>query len=729
MQSKNLIYRLPVYTLVVVNIMLSSCSTDKKAKQEKKPEKDQQEILFSPGNTDQWKNEKLSLIVHFGAYSLFEGKWNNKVIDRPAENIWAAAPVSLEEYERKTREFDPKKWVANNVVNMARDIGMKRIILNARHHDGFCLFKTATTDFNSVDFTPFNRDLVNEMAEACRTGKMGFSLSFSLCNWHLPDAEPISVNHNTPVTDSHHKINLAQIEELLTNYGPISEIYFYSGLNTPEQSREIRQLVKRLQPDCLISDGIGNDMGDFIATEFNDYPEKIPDTPWNMLASVFEGTRGFKDSSSQTNLSLKARQKVREMVRVISSGGNYTLNIGPRSDGSLTGDEEEVLKNIGRWIKVNREAIFGVEGNPFKSESSSYKITRKANKLYLFAESVPASSIIRLTGLNNKITSASFLGSGIEPDFSNKGTVNEIIWTSPAMADPMELPVIEIVFEDSIKALPLNYITVNAEDTLTLDKNNAIAQHSITQQDRLTAIPSAISLKWNLAAEHRQKSDLIFTQSQKGRELLIETALGENRIKLEGKQSHLICSRYDTIQTGDIYQSETFYGKLKEVHINPNGSNRLRVLNTSWINLKDKIETHLKPLPMSSMYYYLEIESESDQQYCYRITGNDGLQIWLNQKEVTLARNINPGSPMIEELIFDLKKGKNILIIKNYNRVGAKDYFDVLPLPEAHWWKQSFNIPADPEYLRIKSADSENPHTDINLQNFSLVLTPEIETE
>ncbi|MFW6350892.1 MAG: alpha-L-fucosidase [Bacteroidota bacterium] len=725
MQSKNLIYRLPVYTLAVAAILFSSCSADKKEKQKNKPAKEQQEIQFSQEKINQWKQDKLSLIVHFGAYSLFEGRWNNELIDQPAENIWAAAPISLEDYERKTREFDPQKWVANDVVNLARDIGMKRIIFNARHHDGFCLFKTTTTDFNSVDFTPFHRDLVSEMAEACRTGKMGFSLSFSLSNWHLPAAAPMSVNHNTIITENHHQTNLAQVEELLTNYGPISEIYFYSGLNTPEQSREIRKLVKHLQPDCLISNGIGNDMGDFIATEFNNFPLTTPDAPWNMMASIFEETRGFKDLDPKYDLSLKSKQKVREMVRVISSGGNYTLNIGPRNDGSLTTNEEEILKNIGRWIKVNRKAIFGVLENPFISESSSYKITRKANKLYLFVESVPSSSTIRLTGLNNKITSASFLGSGIEPDFSNKGAVNEIIWTSPAMADPMELPVIEIVFEDTIRPMPMKNIKINPGDTLTLNKNNVLTQHSISLQDRMTSVLSITALRWNLEAKHNQKAILTFPRNEKGREFLIETANGQNKIRLEGNRGHLICSRYDTIQNGDIYQSEAFYGDLKEVHINPNGSNRLRVLNTSWTNLKNKKETHLNPLPMSSIYYYLEIEAQNHQQYLYRITGNEGLQIWLNQKEINLSRNSNPGSPHVKELIFDLKKGKNILIIKNYNRLGETDYFDILPLPEAHWWEQEFSVSSNPEYLIMEPADTESPHADMDLQDFSITLTPD----
>jgi alpha-L-fucosidase len=725
MQSKSLIYRLSFYTLVVTTIILAACSSNEKEKQQKKPEKEPLETHVTGERIKEWRKDKLSLFVHFGAYSLFEGEWNNKIIDGPAENIWPIAGIPVEEYERKVRQFNPKKWDANDMVNLARDIGMKRIILNARHHDGFCLFETATTEFNTVDFTPFNRDLVNEMAEACNKGKIKFSVSFSLCNWHLPAAEPMSVNHNTPVTDDHHQVNLTQIEELLTKYGTVSEIYFYSGLNTPEQSREIRELVKQLQPECLISDGIGNDMGDFIATEFNTFPEEIPDVPWNMLASVFSETRGFKDTEPQPDPTPKARQKVREMVRTISSGGNYSLNIGPRKDGSLTGEEGEIIKNIGRWIKVNREAIYDVEKNPFNTVSSSYKITRKANKLYLFIESAPRSSNIRLTGLNNKITSASFLGSGIEPGFSNKGAVNEIIWTAPAMADPMELPVIEVVFEDTIRMLPLKNININPDDTLTLNRNNAIIQQSITQQDRLTAIPSTTSMKWTIKADHKQKADLVFTQAQKGRELLTETAQGQNKIKLEGNQSHLVRSKYDTIQIDDIYESGTFYGDFKDVHINPNGSNRLRILNTSWQNRKTAKDTHLNPLPMSAIYYYVEIESENEQQYSYKITGNDGLQVWINQQEILMARNTTPGAPLVKEVIFDIKKGKNILIIKNYNRAGVKDYFEASPLPEAHWWKQTISIPANPEYIKIGPADPATPHEDIDLQSFSMVLTPE----
>ncbi len=712
---------------MILLLLSSACSSEPKTEQKEAKENQSEVFDFSSEKTAQWRKDKLSLFVHFGAYSQFEGVWNNQLIEGPAENIWATAGIPPEEYERKIREFDPRKWDANSIVNMARDIGMKRIIFNAKHHDGFCLFKTATTDFNVIEFTPYNQDLVQEMASACKSGKIKLSISFSLCNWHLPAAFPMSANHNTPVTPEHHQTNLMQIEELLSNYGPIAEIYFYSGLNTPQQSREIRQLVKDLQPNCLISDGIGNNMGDFIATDFNILPDQIPGHPWNMLASVFPDSRGYKEHEENIDIIQKARLKVKEMAQVLANGGNYSLSIGPRADGSFGATEEEILKNIGRWIKVNREAIYNVEKSPFQTQTSAYKITRKANKLFLMVDSAPRTTAIRLTGLNNKIKSARFLGSGIEPGFSNRGAVNEVIWTSPAMADPMQMPVIELVFEDTIRMLPRKEININPTDTVTLNADNAIIRTSISQQDRYTAINSTTSIKWNLKAEHPQKAELFFPEVLKNKNITIETADNQYNITLQGKQGHQICSQYDTIQTGDIYQSEAFYGKLEDIHINPNGSNRLRILNSSWKNLKNAKETHLHPLPMSAFYYYAEIESQDEQQYSYRITGNDGLQVWFNQKEIILSRNETPGSPMKKELVFDLKKGKNTLVIKNYNRVGAKDYFDLTPLTDAHWWKQSVSIPANPEFLQILNQDAENPHSDINLPNFSILLTPEPE--
>jgi alpha-L-fucosidase len=730
MHNKPLIYKPQSYAAMLLVIIIAACSSPEKKKTTKKePSPEEINTESSKKNLEEWKKDKLSLFVYFGVYSLYEGKTENQPIDGAAENIRALAGITPENYARKAREFDPKKWDANEIVNLARDIGMKRIVLDAKHHDGFCLFKTQTTDFNSVDFTPANKDFVKEMSDACESGNIKLSLSYSLTDWHLPAAMPMSENHNTPVTEEHHNVNLKRIEELLTNYGSVSELYLYSGLNTPEQSRDLRQLIKKLQPECLISDGIGNDMGDFVASEYNSLPAKTPDVAWNMLASAFSDTRGYKDTKSEVDPLPIAKKKVKEMIRVLSSGGNYSLSIGVKADGTTEGVEEEVLKNLGRWIKVNREAVYETMESPFKTAASNYKITRKENKLYLFMESVPASSSIRISGLNNKITAARFLGSGIPLEVVNRGNVNEILWTAPAMADPMEVPVIEAEFEETIRPIPERGISINAADTLTLDNTNAFHHTGITQQDQITAIPSSTALTWHLSAGHPQQAEFRFLQTLKGKEIAVETANGEQQIVLNGKQSRLVCSKYDTIQTGDIYRSEIFYGDLKEVHVNPNGSNRLRILNTSWHNLKNTKDSHLIPLPMSTRYYYVEIESENEQQYCYRVTGNDGMQVWFNQEEILLNRNNVPGTPLIKELVFDLKKGKNILLIKNYNRVGSKDYFDLKSLSDAHWWRQTISIPAEPEYLKLKPVAQQNPFQEAGFENLTIVLTPENQTK
>jgi alpha-L-fucosidase len=671
-----------------------------------------------------WEKDKLSLFIHFGVYSELEGKWNNKKIEGSSEDIWGNAGLFLEDYERTARTFNPNKWDANEIVNLARDIGMKTIILSAKHHDGFCLFDTETTDFNSVKFTPLNKDLVASMASACKNGKINFGISFSLTDWHLPAAFPMSKYRGNPVSDEHHKINLQQIRELLTNYGPVSEIYFHSGLNTPAQSSELKDLINELQPECLVSNGIGNNFGDFIATEWNKKPEVELNSPWIMRSSLLPSSLGYLPEVKNIDQLETARTKVRELTDVISKGGNYALNIGPKGDGSLPETETEILRHIGRWIKVNREAITGTYKTPFASPSKYWKITQKANKLFLFVNSVPTNQTIQLSGFKNKIQSVSFLGSGIEPTFEQSGERYTINWTSPAMADPMQMPVLRIIFQDSIHAITAPHLKISQNDTVSLDLQNCIRLKSITGRDRLSSIPSTTSLLWNIDAEHEQTATLRFTPQQQGRILMLETSGKRMEVTLKGKQRELIRSENDTIQTGTIFKSIPFYGALDEVQINPAGQDRLQVSNSSWMGINKNKKDPYALLPLSTVYYYTDIESENDQQYCYQIIGNDGLQVWFNKKELLLTENPATGNPMKKELVLNLKEGKNILLVKNFNRMGAGDYFDLIPEPDAKWLTQEIPISANPGFIKITDAARTSKYNDIDLSNFSITLVP-----
>ncbi len=710
------------FFLILASFVFPNCNPVEEKEEKKTVNK--QELPIK--ELDQWQDDRLSLFVHYGVYSSLAGTWNDEPIDGAAEEIWATSDMFVEDYEKVARNFDPKEWDARSIVSIARDIGMRTIILTAKHLDGFCLFSTETTSFNIVDFTHIDRDIMAEMAEACKTGNIKLSLRFSLTDWHLPAAYPMSKYHATPVPESHHRVNLQQIEELLTNYGDISEIYFHSGFNTPEQSRDLRDLIKKLQPQCLISNGIGNNFGDFISTAFNQFPAHDLDVPWIMPASIDPSTLAYHEKlKNNYGTKEKAREKVRELVDVISKGGNFALNIGPKGNGSTGSFEEETLNQIGRWIKVNRKAVFGTKKNPFDNDSPFWKITHNADKLYIFVDSVPSTEKIKLTGLKNKVASAQFLGSGIEPEYIQKGNTLEITWTSPAMADPMQLFVIEVELTDTLHQVPEKTLKINPSDTLILTRANALTHQSISSGDKYSSVPSVTAIKWNIEASHVLKAEIKFSSREIGRNILLETSGNETLLQLKGQQGELISSQADTVQTGTVFRSKAFYGAMDEIHVNPNGNNRLQIAKSSWMAMSNNSKKPVNPLPMTAHYYYVEIDSENQQKHCYEISGNDGLQVWLNNEELILSRNTTPEKPIKKHLVLDLQEGKNILLIKNYNRKGSSDMFNLTVVDDARWYSQFVTFSSNPEFIKIKRADNTNPHEDINLINFSIILTPE----
>jgi alpha-L-fucosidase len=628
-----------------------------------------------------------------------------------------------EDYERTARQFEPGRWDAETVAKLVLDMGMQSVIITAKHYDGFCMFATKTTPFNILDFTSYDKDIINEMAKACKTYNLNLAISFSLTDWHLPAAFPMAGHHASPVSEAHHQINLQQVSELLTQYGPISRILFHSGANTPEQSRELRQLVKSLQPECLVSNGIGNNYGDFIMPTPQQWSNQHFNTPWLASCNLHPESRGYHISTTNNNTVEKAREKINEMVDVISSGGNYSLSLGPKGNGSLKGSDEEVLRHMGRWIKVNRKAIIDTKGNPFFTKSQFWRCTHKHNKLYIFVDSVPGDKKIKLNGLRNKITDARYLGSGIEPEFTNNHATPEIIWTSPAMADPMQIPVIEVELNDTLTIAPENVLQINQQDTLLLNIKKSSQQTSISGGDHFISIVSVTGIKWDLNSTGKLNAELKFTAYEQGRNIVFETSINNKTLNLKGKQAGLIKTKGDTIHTFEIFRSGEYFGPMQELHLNPNGENRLQIGRSAWMAMNTNRKQEPTPLPMSARYYYIEIISENSQQFCYEIRANDGLQVWLNQEMIHLARNTYNNDHIKKLLVLNLKQGRNILLIKNYNRLGTTDKFKLTPMPDAQWYTQSVPVPDNLKTIGITLPKSYNSHVDIDLPNLSIILT------
>lgn len=175
----------------------------------------------------QWHGDKYSMFIHFGLYSQLGGVWQGKQVKNGySEQIQAFAPISKKDYEKIAGQFNPTQFNADSIAVLAKKAGMHSIILTSKHHDGFCLFKTATTSFNSYDATPCKRDFVKEISEAARRHGLRFGLYYSLIDWHYPYASPMSPHNADFITEAHHAFSKAQLKNSL----PIMERFPNFGL-------------------------------------------------------------------------------------------------------------------------------------------------------------------------------------------------------------------------------------------------------------------------------------------------------------------------------------------------------------------------------------------------------------------------------------------------------------------------------------------------------------------
>lgn len=304
--------------------------------------------------SQQWLDQKFSMFIHFGLYSAYGGVYEGKPVTRGySEQIQSFAGIFSDWYARTAKGFNPLQWNPDSIVSLAKEAGMQSIVFTSKHHDGFCMYHSDYTDFNIVDATPYGRDLMKELAEACNRGGIGFGVYYSLIDWHYPQAYPISSHNADPLTPEHYAYNLKQVEEIMTRYGDISEIWFDMGSLTPEQSKGLYEQVNRLQPQCMVSGRLGNDYVDFAVMADNEYPDYQLGVPWQTAASMFDETWGYRSWQERGSVKEKVNEKIASLIRVVGAGGHYLLNIGPRGDGSVVKFEREVLRGVGEWLKSN----------------------------------------------------------------------------------------------------------------------------------------------------------------------------------------------------------------------------------------------------------------------------------------------------------------------------------------------------------------------------------------
>jgi len=347
----------------------------------------------------QWQDRRFGMFIHFGLYSALGGEWQGKRIDNGySEQILANGKIDGAAYAATAASFNPVDFNADAIAKLAKAAGMKFIVITSKHHDGFNMFHTRVTPYNIVDATPFKRDVVKELAEACRKEGLAFGVYYSTIDWHHPGGNTYIEGNSNPITAGQEAFNVAQLKELLGNYGPIAEIWFDMGKPTAAQSKHFEETVHALQPQTMVSGRVWNHEGDFTVMGDNAEPKVRVEEPWQSPASMFPETWGYRSWQERGDVQAKVRENISRLVRVVSAGGNYILNIGPKGDGSVVPFEADVLRGIGAWMKTHGEAVYGTRASPFGKLDFGHATMGRAT-VYLFIDRPPADGVLHLPGV------------------------------------------------------------------------------------------------------------------------------------------------------------------------------------------------------------------------------------------------------------------------------------------------------------------------------------------
>lgn len=321
-----------------------------------------------------WQGARFGLFLHWGLYAVAAGDWNGHRY-KGNEHFMLYEKIPWKVYgQTLASKFDPRKFNADAWVKMAKDAGMKYIVITAKHHDGFAMYNSPSSDYNIVKMTPWGKDPMKMLAAACRKEGIRLCFYYSLGrDWQDPDVPtnwPVKGGRSNtwdyPDEDAkvfaryfERKVK-PQIKELLTQYGPVGVLWFDTPeLISKQESEELKELVHRLQPDCIVNNRIGNGSGDYNVLE-QSINNKINLHPWESCVTISGGWGYNKYDTAWKSPDLLIRQ----LIETVSAGGNYLLNLSPMGNGDFAMPAKERLKSIGAWMKINGEAIY--DSHPYK---------------------------------------------------------------------------------------------------------------------------------------------------------------------------------------------------------------------------------------------------------------------------------------------------------------------------------------------------------------------------
>ena len=407
-----------------------------------------------PPDMGWWREARFGMFIHWGLYSILGGEWGGRT--DYGEWIRNNAHIPLEEYDKLVARFNPAGFDADQWVSLARDAGMGYLTITTKHHDGFALFDSRLTDF-SVRSTPFRRDIMREIADACRRHGVRPCWYHSIMDWHHPDYLPRRAwEAETRSADGARYARYVeylhgQVTELLTRYGDIGVMWFdgqWEDSWTHEMGRALYDKCRELQPRVIVNNRvegwspvpITDRLGDFRTPE-----QEIPATGWPGVdwESCITMNRNWGYNSHDHDFK-SVPQLIGLLVETASKGGNLLLNVGPKADGTFPEESVERLKAIGRWMAVNGEAIHGTTASPFAD--APFRATSKPNRLYLFLPDWPGTPLL-VPGLRTPVRRATLLADPGRGPLACLSSERGVTITLPSAAPETVWPVVSLEFD------------------------------------------------------------------------------------------------------------------------------------------------------------------------------------------------------------------------------------------------------------------------------------------
>ena len=378
-----------------------------------------------------WRDAKFGMFIHWGVYSVPAGIYHDQPVKGIGEWIMNKGKIPMAEYQSFAKEFNPVKFDADAWVKAAADAGMKYIVITSKHHDGFAMFDTKASPWNIVQASPYGKDPLKDLAAACR--KYGIKLGFYYSqaqDWNNGGAASggkWDKAQERNLDEYIDQVAVPQVKEILSNYGEFPAVLWWdtpTGMNKA-RAQKLYDVVHELRPNIVMNNRLGGGFKGDTETPEQKIPARgFPGRDWESCMTMND-TWGFK----RDDHNWKSAQKIiRNLCDIASKGGNYLLNVGPTSEGLIPQPSLDRLAEVGKWMKLNGEAIYGTKATPFGEElgtavqakdgygsatmvssANDWRCTTKQGQIYLIIFNWPKDGNFQLPAMKTKVLKATLL--------------------------------------------------------------------------------------------------------------------------------------------------------------------------------------------------------------------------------------------------------------------------------------------------------------------------------